>query len=125
MQGSYESLKLLDLPPRTRTMSTHDEAVLAEQAKKFGLSIEDFKEQCRLAAEVIEEIIAEEAKESLCPECNAQAHRKSYLGNQGHYFYCPKCKTTFGGEETPAKKALLAAAITQDPGEQGEVEGLV
>lgn len=58
-----------------------------------------------------------------CTHKNAVVKR--YVGSTETYNYCPDCWETFGGEETKAKKALLAAAVASDPGEQGEVEGKV
>lgn len=35
---------------------------------------------------------------------------KTYVGSAETYKFCPDCWHTFGGEETAAKKALIAAA---------------
>lgn len=43
-----------------------------------------------------------------CSHPNAQ--EKKYVGSTETYFSCPDCFETWGGEETPAKKALIAAA---------------
>ena len=43
-----------------------------------------------------------------------KAVTKRYVGSTETYQYCPDCMTTFGGEETPAKKALIAAACHAD-----------
>jgi len=50
-------------------------------------------------------------------------HEKSYVGSLETYFYCPDCLETWGGEETPAKKALIASAARAQVTEQDEVEG--
>jgi hypothetical protein len=47
------------------------------------------------------------------------------VGETDTYQYCPDCFTTFGGEETPAKKALIHAAACAPVTEQDEVEGRV
>jgi hypothetical protein len=40
---------------------------------------------------------------------------KTYIGSTTTYQYCPDCLGTFGGEETPAKKALIRiAAIAEE-----------
>lgn len=54
-----------------------------------------------------------------------KAETKRYVGSTETYQYCPDCMTTFGGEETPAKKALIAAAAAANITEQDEVEGYV
>jgi hypothetical protein len=50
-----------------------------------------------------------------------KAQTKKYVGSQETYCYCPDCMETWGGEETPAKKALIAAAARYEemlgPGE--------
>ncbi len=50
---------------------------------------------------------------------------KKYVGSTDTYNYCPDCLETWGGEETPAKKALIRAAARADVTEQDEVEGRV
>lgn len=35
---------------------------------------------------------------------------KPYVGSTETYQFCPDCWETFGGEETPAKKQLIADA---------------
>jgi hypothetical protein len=40
----------------------------------------------------------------MCDHRNAVT--KQYVGGQGSYQFCPDCWETFGGEETPQKKAL-------------------
>jgi hypothetical protein len=35
---------------------------------------------------------------------------KRYVGSEETYQYCPDCWETFGGQETPAKKQLIADA---------------
>lgn len=55
---------------------------------------------------------------------------KRYVGEpegapNSTYNYCPDCMETWGGEETPAKKALIRAAARADVTEQDEVEGRV
>lgn len=44
----------------------------------------------------------------MCTHPNAIT--KQYVGGQGEYKFCPDCWETFGGEETPAKQALIRAA---------------
>ncbi len=39
---------------------------------------------------------------------------KRYVGSSDTYSYCPDCFSTWGGEETPEKKALIAAAALAD-----------
>lgn len=46
-----------------------------------------------------------------------KAQKKRYVGTTETYWYCPDCMTTWGGEEGPAKRALIAAAAQAD--EQG------
>lgn len=63
-----------------------------------------------------------------CPKCGSpKAVIKTYVGSTETYNYCPEmtCLHTWGGEETPAKKALIAAACQADISEQNEVEGEV
>ena len=52
---------------------------------------------------------------------------KKYVGSTETYQYCPVCFETWGGEETPAKKKLIAAAALADDlgisSEQEEVAG--
>jgi hypothetical protein len=48
---------------------------------------------------------------------------KRYVGSTETYDYCPDCLETWGGEETPAKKALIQAACDANVTEQDEVEG--
>lgn len=49
---------------------------------------------------------------------------KTYVGTTETYHYCPSCFETWGGEETPAKKALIRAASEANVSELDEVEGL-
>lgn len=35
---------------------------------------------------------------------------KKYVGSNETYFYCADCFSTWGGEEGPQKRALIAAA---------------
>lgn len=62
-----------------------------------------------------------------CPKCNEPARKKSYVGGQGTYYMCSsmQCMHTFGGEESDAKKALIAAAAKAGVTETDEVEGRV
>lgn len=53
---------------------------------------------------------------------HAVSVEKKYVGG-GTYRYCSTCMATFGGEETPAKKALVDAAARAGVTEQDEVEG--
>lgn len=46
-----------------------------------------------------------------------KAQKKRYVGSTETYMYCPCCMTTWGGEEGPQKRALIAAAARAD--EQG------
>lgn len=39
---------------------------------------------------------------------------KKYVGSTETYKFCGDCYETFGGEETPAKKALIRAAAMAD-----------
>ncbi len=59
----------------------------------------------------------EKAEGQKCPSCGGLGAEKKYIGNQGTYRYCSGCKETFGGEETKAKKALVAGAARGDRGE--------
>lgn len=43
-----------------------------------------------------------------------RAVTKTYVGSTDTYEYCPDCMETWGGEETPQKKALIAAAARYD-----------
>lgn len=46
-----------------------------------------------------------------------KAVTKRYVGSTETYEFCPECFETFGGEETPRKKALLRdAARAQEMG---------
>lgn len=54
-----------------------------------------------------------------------RAVTKRYVGSKQTYQYCPDCMETFGGEETPEKKRLIAAAARANVTEQDEVEGRV
>jgi hypothetical protein len=45
---------------------------------------------------------------------------KRYVGSTETYHYCPDCLETWGGEETVAKKALLADAARADVTELDE-----
>jgi hypothetical protein len=54
---------------------------------------------------------------------HAAAVTKKYVGSSETYRYCPACMTTFGGEETPAKKKLIADAAAAGVTEQDEVDG--
>ena len=45
---------------------------------------------------------------SKCQHTNAVT--KTYVGSTDTYQYCLDCWETFDGEETPAKKALIAVA---------------
>lgn len=47
-----------------------------------------------------------------CSHPNAVA--KKYVGTNESYMFCPDCLETFGGEETPAKRALIEAAAIAD-----------
>jgi hypothetical protein len=49
-----------------------------------------------------------------------RAVTKRYLGSPETYEYCPDCLHTWGGEETPAKKALIDAACRAGVGELDE-----
>jgi hypothetical protein len=61
-----------------------------------------------------------------CPCCGSlKATVKKYVGSTDTYNYCPACMHTWGGEETPAKKALLRDACRAEVTEQDEVEGTV
>ena len=44
------------------------------------------------------------------PCAHPKAITKTYVGSTDTYEFCPDCYETFGGEETPAKKALIRAA---------------
>lgn len=48
------------------------------------------------------------------PCTHPKAQVKRYVGSTDTYNYCPDCMHTWGGEETPAKKALLRAAAMAD-----------
>ena len=39
---------------------------------------------------------------------------KTYVGSTETYQFCPDCGETFGGEETPAKKQLIADAAAAE-----------
>jgi len=39
-----------------------------------------------------------------------KAQTKRYVGTQETYHYCPTCLSTWGGEEGPRKRSLIAAA---------------
>jgi hypothetical protein len=44
-------------------------------------------------------------------ECKHEnARTKRYVGSDQTYQFCPDCWETFGGEESPAKKKLIAEA---------------
>jgi hypothetical protein len=47
-----------------------------------------------------------------CP--HAHAKEKRYVGSTETYWYCPTCMTTWGGEEGPRKRALIAGAARAD-----------
>jgi hypothetical protein len=48
---------------------------------------------------------------------------KRYVGEPfATYVYCPDCMRAWGGEETPAKRALIRAAAGAGVTEQDEVE---
>lgn len=49
-----------------------------------------------------------------------KAQTKRYVGSTETYCYCPDCMETWGGEETPAKKALIAAAAEYEDRLGGE-----
>lgn len=48
-----------------------------------------------------------------------RAETRKYVGSEKTYKFCPGCWETFGGEETPAKKALVAAAARYDESRTG------
>lgn len=50
----------------------------------------------------------------MSPCSHPHAITKKYVGTSDEYQYCPDCWETFGGEETPAKKALIRAAAMAD-----------
>jgi len=54
-----------------------------------------------------------------------KAQEKKYVGSQETYHYCPDCMETWGGEEGPRKRALIAAAARYEevlgPGESAEL----
>ena len=45
---------------------------------------------------------------------------KRYVGSEEQYLYCPDCGETAGGEEGQVKRALIEAALREDPGEVKE-----
>lgn len=50
---------------------------------------------------------------------------KRYVGSTDTYNFCPSCFHTWGGEETSAKKALIAAAAGAPVSEADEVDGSI
>lgn len=51
-----------------------------------------------------------------------KAFTKHYVGSDDTYEYCPQCKETWGGEETPQKKSLIEAVAEADISEADELE---
>jgi hypothetical protein len=51
-----------------------------------------------------------------------KAVTKRYVGSTKSYQYCPDCLSTWGGEETAAKKTLLNDAARADVTELDEPE---
>lgn len=51
-----------------------------------------------------------------------KAVTKRYVGSAETYEYCPECGATWGGEETPAKRALIAGAVLAAISEEDETD---
>jgi hypothetical protein len=56
--------------------------------------------------------------------CNHEkAHTKRYVGSTDVYRFCPSCFSTFDGEESAVKKALINDACKANVTEADEVDG--
>lgn len=65
------------------------------------------------------------ADDCKCPKCGTLNKPKRYVGSTDTYFFCVECSHTYGGEETPRKKALIAAAARANVTEDDEVYGYI
>jgi hypothetical protein len=52
-----------------------------------------------------------------CPKCKRRSEVRKYVGTNDKYNFCPFCFSTFNGEESKEKKALIEDAAKGDVGE--------